>query len=57
MTPDDVLIAIGREVCAELALYGKLHDLRALSASGEAWRTMMEELVERATDEEETDEP
>lgn len=52
MTADETLIAIGREVCAELALYGKLHDLRALSESGERWRTMMQDLVDRAVNEE-----
>jgi len=49
MTPDDVLIAIGREVCAEIAMYGRLRDLNALSDSGKRWYEAMQDLVTRAT--------
>lgn len=49
MTPDDVLIAIGREVCAELAMYDRLHGLNALSEAGEQWRDALHLLVVEAT--------
>jgi hypothetical protein len=56
MTPDDVLIAIGREVCAELAMYDRLRELDALSESGKRWHEAMQDFVTRATTPDEDEE-
>lgn len=48
MTSDEALIAIGREVVAELALYDWLHDRDELSEAGEQWRDTLHRMIAEA---------